>query len=77
MPVVNLNFLTTYMENNDASLEQALEAYGVEELDEAARKELERQVQLHQENINNDESGAQPTQGETPTEADTGENYRD
>ena len=53
MPTLNINNLLTYMENNNASLEESLKAYKLDEklLTPTVRAEIERQMELHNANI--------------------------
>lgn len=49
--IINLNMLTTYMENNEASLEDALAFYNYDNFSESARTELNRQIEVHREAV--------------------------
>jgi hypothetical protein len=61
MPVINLNQLMLYMQNTNTSLDEALDRFNVnrESFSDDARKELERQLELHNKNVQRNQETAQ------------------
>ena len=53
MPVINMNQILLYMENNESSLDEALAAFNLQnmEISEHVRNEFQRQMELHNKNV--------------------------
>lgn len=53
MPVINMNQILTYMENNESTLEEAFAAYNLQNvtISDDVRNEFQRQMELHNKNV--------------------------